>query len=539
MKKIIIFFLLILNVLVVNAQEQCLTTSPEPPQWIYNKSARSLLTIRSYSLNIFVHIVRSSSGQGFDTGILSTIVNSLNSNYSDADIQFSLLGSEFIDNDYYYVNFSGKENQLLGVNSHCEAIDVYVLGESTIWTSGGYNISGMADDIPSTALIIHGDYYNTSSLPHEMGHCLGLYHTHHGTVNEGGGDLDQCAELVNGDNSLTCGDYIEDTAADPSVWSNSSCTYIGTGTDANGDEYSPDASNLMSYAYKPCRILFSELQIERMKDFIDNTAILQNVFHSTISGPSLICTSGTYSINNLPPGATVTWNESSNLIENPTGTFTANGSGEGWVEATLTPGCGEVTLPRKNVWVGRPFIQSIQGPTYVQKNLYYTYHAQPDYDFGGTYYWYLYSSSGTYTLTTSTSPQVNIYFPTEGANTLVVTAQNACGWDSMEPNLNIEVYRPWFFSLSPNPATSETVISIEQGSSEESSLKSASTETTFDENAEWDIEVYDNMQSLKLKKQKLKGNSTRINTQNWKEGVYMVRVKYNDEIITGKLIVKK
>ncbi len=52
MKKIIIFFLLILNVLIVNAQEQCLTTSPEPPQWIYNKSARSLLTIRSYSLNI-------------------------------------------------------------------------------------------------------------------------------------------------------------------------------------------------------------------------------------------------------------------------------------------------------------------------------------------------------------------------------------------------------------------------------------------------------------------------------------------------------
>ncbi|WP_297087260.1 hypothetical protein [uncultured Draconibacterium sp.] len=108
--------------------------------------------------------MRSSSGQGFDTGILSTIVNSLNSNYSDADIQFSLLGSEFIDNDYYYVNFSGKENQLFGVNSHCEAIDIYVLGESTNWIA-----AGMADDIPSTALIIHGDYYDTSSLPHEMG----------------------------------------------------------------------------------------------------------------------------------------------------------------------------------------------------------------------------------------------------------------------------------------------------------------------------------------------------------------------------------
>ena len=49
----------------------------------------------------------------------------------------------------------------------------------------------------------------------------------------------------------------------------------------------------------------------------------------TISGPSLICTTGTFTINNLPPGTTVIWNESSNLTENPTGTFSANGSGSG------------------------------------------------------------------------------------------------------------------------------------------------------------------------------------------------------------------
>ncbi|MFV0267938.1 MAG: T9SS type A sorting domain-containing protein, partial [Draconibacterium sp.] len=66
-----------------------------------------------------------------------------------------------------------------------------------------------------------------------------------------------------------------------------------------------------------------------------------------------------------------------------------------------------------------------------------------------------------------------------------------------------------------------------------------STETTFDENAEWDLEVYNSMQSLKLKKQKLKGNSVTINTQSWKEGVYMVRVKYKDKILTGKLVVQK
>ncbi|MGE0020105.1 MAG: hypothetical protein AB7S72_10600 [Draconibacterium sp.] len=126
MKKIIFSLLSILNVAIISAQDQCLTSAPEPPKWIFNTPTRSLLTSTSYSMNIFVHIVRSSNGQGLGTGILSTIVNSLNSNFQDADIQFSLLGSEFIDNDYYYVNFSGKENQLFGVNSHCNAIDIYV-----------------------------------------------------------------------------------------------------------------------------------------------------------------------------------------------------------------------------------------------------------------------------------------------------------------------------------------------------------------------------------------------------------------------------
>nr|WP_321358354.1 T9SS type A sorting domain-containing protein [uncultured Draconibacterium sp.] len=492
--------------------------------------------------------MRSSSGQGFDTGILSTIVNSLNSNYSDADIQFSLLGSEFIDNDYYYVNFSGKENQLFGVNSHCEAIDIYVLGESTSWIA-----AGMADNIPSTALIIHGDYYDTSSLPHEMGHCLGLYHTHHGTVNEGGGDLGQCAELVNGDNSLTCGDYIEDTAADPNVWSSSSCTYTGTGTDANGDEYSPDASNLMSYAYKPCRILFSELQIERMKDFIDNTTILQNVFHSTISGPSLICTSGTFTVNNPPDGTTVTWEESDNLTEDPyeEGTFTANGSGRGWVEATLTTtGCEEITLPRKNIWAGTEEA-TVFSPFDLNQNAYNWYlttgtpfefraslpHPSDD---PADYIWTVWDEQQQIMTLCPSGTGGSFVASHEGYYTVNLKFNNGCGWgDIKSQDFYFIQSGSLMLQISPNPTNSETIVSIEPEVTEDETLKSVTTENVFDESVEWDIEVYDNMQSLKLKKQKLKGKRTTINTQSWKEGVYMVRVKYNDELLTGKLIVKK
>jgi hypothetical protein len=53
------------------------------------------------------------------------------------------------------------------------------------------------------------------------------------------------------------------------------------------------------------------------------------------------------------------------------------------------------------------------------------------------------------------------------------------------------------------------------------------------------MEVYTSGQVLKEKKTKLKSGSAKINTLGWEEGVYIVRVKYKDEILQGKLVVKK
>ena len=62
-------------------------------------------------------------------------------------------------------------------------------------------------------MYVRNDRYATSTVAHEMGHCLGLYHTHNGT-----GDNNGTPELVNGSNSSTAGDYITDTPADPNRW---------------------------------------------------------------------------------------------------------------------------------------------------------------------------------------------------------------------------------------------------------------------------------------------------------------------------------
>ncbi len=83
--------------------------------------------------------------------------------------------------------------------------------------------------------------------------------------------------------------------------------------------------------------------------------------------------------------------------------------------------------------------------------------------------------------------------------------------------------------ITPNPTTDETELSIE----------SDNEKILFDESAEWDLEVFSQTQELKVKETKLKGKKHKIKTAGWKEGVYIVHVKYKDQILQEKLIVKR
>ncbi|APY11868.1 hypothetical protein BWZ22_11770 [Seonamhaeicola sp. S2-3] len=97
-----------------------------------------------------------------------------------------------------------------------------------------------------------------------MGHFFSLIHTH------GPDNNTLTTELVDGSNCDTDGDGICDTPADPKLTCenvNNFCQYIGTETDANGQAFTPDTGNIMSYAYKACRTHFSEQQLARMYAF--------------------------------------------------------------------------------------------------------------------------------------------------------------------------------------------------------------------------------------------------------------------------------
>lgn len=112
-----------------------------------------------------------------------------------------------------------------------------------------------------------------------------------------------------------------------------------------------------------------------------------------------------------------------------------------------------------------------------------------------------------------------------------LNAHNGCGWSGWtDMGVDTRYCGYYALALTPNPATTETTISIESDSGE----GLIATDQTS-----WDLEVYNVGHQLKMKKVKIKGRSTTINTSGLKEGVYIVRVQYKDSLLTEKMIVKK
>lgn len=295
----------------------CGTPSPEPPSWFFTRSsAEGLQYGKSYQFRTFVHVIRNSSGIGFNKEEVSAVIlENLNDYYAETNLSFSLLGSEYIDSDYYDAISDKDVAKVFSVNPHSNAIDIYVY-------SSGRNIeeiAGQANNIPSTACMINSDYYRKPTLAHEVGHCLGLYHTHQGTKDG------KNPELANGSNSSVAGDYIVDTPADPCVWDTWNCRYVGTSTDANGDSYCPDPFNIMSYSGF-CKEKITQKQIERIYETIKNNALLKaacSYESKEIAGALYINDKATYSVD-VPDGYSVNWKITCNTYTNRTGTPTSS-----------------------------------------------------------------------------------------------------------------------------------------------------------------------------------------------------------------------
>jgi hypothetical protein len=290
--------------------------------------------------------------------------------------------------------------------------------------------------------------------------------------------------------------------------------------------------------------------------------------YGLISGNAIVCSSNAYSVPNLPSGSTVVWSLSPHpsaiqLQNNIPSTNQCLVSNPYKYPAVMTL-TATITLPSGGTAVLTKTIESDTNTTYQAGSYYQQACAAYNHSFpsqsgtlnGSPVFLYpgcttevtLSQMTGRTISFVSGSPQplswnysssnskLYLQLTTQsGPYIFSITGAGACNTKT----LVFFAYSGYSLLLSPNPTSGETTVTIEQTLNEDETLKSATTETGFDYDTEWEMEVYSPAQNLKEKQAKVKGKSTKIQTSGWQEGVYVVRVKYKNEILTDKLVVKK
>ena len=224
---------------------------------------------------ILAHIIRRSNGTGgLSVSDLNAELALVNAEYASSCMGFYIAEIRYIDSDTYYDFLISEEDALHNAHTENDIINIYfantvgqIVNGNTINYCGYAYYPGGRDIM----FIKNSCASNGSTLTHELGHFFNLPHTHNDNN-----------ELVDGSNCISAGDGFCDTPADPSLNNanvNSSCQYIGTETDANGQTYQPHTRNIMSYSRKVCRDEFTAEQETETRYNFEN---IRNYFTSTV-----------------------------------------------------------------------------------------------------------------------------------------------------------------------------------------------------------------------------------------------------------------
>ena len=193
-------------------------------------------------------------------------VSKLNDNFEPWALQL-VHSYEFVDSSVHRVLENDadvaqmKDELAFETDQRC---NVYVTGLRGDLPNGGRGYFPWWSDplgVAGGIIINEGAFQpNDQVLTHEVGHNLGLFHTHHGVTEVG--ECSACWEAADGENGDTTGDFCSDTPPTPLSYS---CSPPG-GTDDCSDTPWGDTQpeNYMSYGGLACWSLFTEQQAGRM-----------------------------------------------------------------------------------------------------------------------------------------------------------------------------------------------------------------------------------------------------------------------------------
>lgn len=198
--------------------------------------------------------------------VFENAIDSLNYSFRNTNIKFMLLDGNDTTNLNNNFIVMGKELQMEDYRSHIlnykrehatdlPAIDVFVYPVDFKF----YPAVALA--IKSDGIAIQKIFINSNTLTHELGHCLGLNHTH---------------QDGNSANGYEAGDFICDTPATGEISGliDGNCS-TKRNTKLSEEEMKIIIHNYMTYVNKACRKEFTKDQIDRMRFNISKEPMLR------------------------------------------------------------------------------------------------------------------------------------------------------------------------------------------------------------------------------------------------------------------------